>query len=278
MTTAFKMYIVLIATFGSAWLAGQDVRGGRTKSEASQPTVPADAKPIPVVVELFTSEGCSDCPPADVLLAQLNKTQPVTGVMIITLEQHVDYWDHQGWRDPFSSAKFTERQRLYAAAFHNASVYTPQMVVDGRAEFVGSHERKARQTIAESAKIPKTEISVSIVGDSPGAPEIPLQIHVAKLLGATGGDPAEIFLAITESGLHSDVARGENAGRKLDHLGVVRSLERIGTSEKNVDTGISVAMRAKVPKNWKRENLRAVVFIQEQRSRHILGATEIFLR
>src|ERR1700682_3291543 len=278
MKTAFKIYVVLIATFGCAWLAGQEVRLGRTKSEESQPTAQADAKAIPVVVELFTAEGCSDCPPADALLAQLNKAQPVAGVMIITLEQHVDYWDHQGWRDPFSSAQFTERQRLYSAVFHNASVYTPQMVVDGRAEFVGSNERKARQTIAQSAQIPKTEISVSIALDRPGALEIPLEIHVGKLFGATAGDPVEMFLAITESGLHSDVAQGENAGRKLDHFGVVRSLERVGTSKKKLDTGFSVETRANIPKNWKRENLRAVLFIQEHHSRHILGATEIFLR
>lgn len=284
MKAAFGVYFALIGTFGYACLDGSEVRGDRAKSEAAQATVQAEAnrtaeaKRAPVVVELFTSEGCSDCPPADALLAQLNKLQPVAGALVIALEQHVDYWDHQGWRDPFSSAKFTERQNSYAAVFHNASVYTPQMVVDGRAEFVGSHERKARQVIAESAKLPKTEVSATVAGAVAGASEIPLEIRVERLAGVTAGDRAEIFLAITESGLHSDVARGENAGRKLDHFGVVRSLERIGTGDRNMNTGFSVTARAKIASHWKRENLRAVLFIQERHSRHILGATEIPVR
>lgn len=276
MKTAFGAYIVLMAALGYASFDAQGVRA-RSKSQP-QAAIQADAKRTPVVVELFTSEGCSDCPPADALLAELSKAQPVAGAMVIALEQHVDYWDHQGWRDPFSSAKFTERQNSYATVFHNASIYTPQMVVDGRVEFVGSHDRKARQTIAESAKTAKTEISVRMAGDAADAPEIPLGVHVDKISGVTDGDAAEIFLAITESGLHSDIARGENAGRKLDHFGVVRSLERIGTKEKAWDTGFSVATRAKLASNWKRENLHAVVFIQERHSRHILGATEIALR
>lgn len=271
------VYFAFVGTLGLC-MDERTNRAIQLNREPAHSTVQTESKRTPVVVELFTSEGCSDCPPAEALLAQLNRMQPVAGARIIALEQHVDYWDQQGWRDPFSSSKFTDRQNSYAFLFHNASVYTPQMVVDGRAEFVGSRERQARQAIAESAKLPKTDMNVTIPEGAAGTSEIPIEIHIEKLFGAAAGDRADIFLAITESGLHSNVAHGENAGRKLDHIGVVRSLEKIGTGGKSVDTGFSVATHAKIASNWKRENLRAVVFVQERHSRHILGAAEIPLR
>src|ERR1700674_652964 len=94
----------------------------------------------PVVVELFTSEGCSSCPPADALLARLAEQQPVGNAEVIALEEHVDYWDHEGWIDPFSSGQWTQRQQLYASGFADHGVYTPELVVDGRSGFVGSRE------------------------------------------------------------------------------------------------------------------------------------------
>src|SRR6266478_7349583 len=113
---------------------------------------------VPVVLELFTSEGCSSCPPADALLARLEEQQPVAGAEIIALEEHVDYWDHQGWVDPFSSEQWTLRQQGYASTFSDHGVYTPELVVNGRTGFVGSREREARRNISEAASQPQSEV------------------------------------------------------------------------------------------------------------------------
>src|SRR5437660_2167157 len=118
--------------------------------------------PTPILVELFTSEGCSSCPPADALLRTLVETQPVAGAQVIGLGQHVDYWDRQGWRDRFSSAASTDRQQRYAHAFNIDSIYTPQMVVDGREELVGSDGTRAHRTIVNAAGSPHALVSITL--------------------------------------------------------------------------------------------------------------------
>nr|MBA2527451.1 DUF1223 domain-containing protein [Pyrinomonadaceae bacterium] len=120
--------------------------------------LPASAEAKPIIVELFTSEGCSSCPPADEVLARLEQSPPVPGVEVIALSQHVDYWNRLGWADPFSSPQFSDRQKGYAQAFRQPRIYTPQMVVDGRAEFVGSDARRAREEIAKAAREPKAQV------------------------------------------------------------------------------------------------------------------------
>lgn len=229
----------------------------------------------PVVVELFTSEGCSSCPPADALLARFDAKQPVAAAEVIALEQHVDYWNQLGWVDPFSSHERTRRQQEYADSFGNDSVYTPQMVVDGKVEFVGSREWQARQAILEAALQPKMPVDLTAEqnGASPG--KLVLTAHVPKLAGAPSNDSVEVYLAITESHLHSDVTRGENAGKALDHVGVVRELKRIGVADTEADPAFSRTDTITLGSGWKRENLRAVLFLQEKRSRRVIGAASI---
>ncbi|HST20285.1 MAG TPA: DUF1223 domain-containing protein, partial [Blastocatellia bacterium] len=122
----------------------------------------AEPASVVVLVELFTSEGCSSCPPADKLLTNLDQTQPIKGVQVIALSQHVDYWDQFGWKDPFSSADFSQRQLEYMKALHTKDVYTPQMIIDGQTEFVGSNLARAREAITKAASLPKASVSLAV--------------------------------------------------------------------------------------------------------------------
>ena len=223
----------------------------------------------PVIVELFTSEGCSSCPPADALLSQYVKSSPVPGVEVIALGEHVDYWNHGGWADPFSSALFSSRQSDYSNAFHLDSVYTPQMIVDGKAQFVGSDGDAAASAIRRAARMPKAKISVAKNGDGR------LAVHVGHLPASAQNDPAEVYLAVTEDGLSSSVGGGENAGRHLTHSAVVRELVPIGRiSGSTFDAAPAVTIKP----GWRRGHLHAVVFVQEQSSRRIVGAAETALQ
>src|SRR5437868_8864671 len=226
---------------------------------------------MPVIVELFTSEGCSSCPPADALLARYESQQPVANAQIIALEEHVDYWNELGWVDPFSGREWTNRQADYATSLGNGNPYTPQMVVDGRTEFVGSRESQARQAIARAAFEPKTRVSVGFQpGEKSGAGTV--QIVVDKLASSSPGDEPEIWLAITETDLHSDVTRGENAGRALGHASIARVLRKVGRAQGNADVAFSQSSPIKLDSRWKVANLHAVAFVQERKSRRILGA------
>ncbi len=226
------------------------------------------AQTNPVIVELFTSEGCSSCPPADALLSEYAKSSPIPGVEVIALGEHVDYWNHGGWADPFSAAKFTARQNDYSNAFHLDSVYTPQIVVDGKAQLVGSDDDAARAAIARAARLPKAQ--VTLAETAPGR----LSVSVGHLPASAASDPAEVYLAVTEDNLSSAVGGGENAGRHLSHSAVVRALVPIGaiTADK-----FAASPMITFKSGWRRGHLHAVVFVQERESRRIVGASEISL-
>jgi hypothetical protein len=240
---------------------------GRSAPAASQ-----IASPTPVVVELFTSEGCSSCPPADAILAKMESTQPFKGVQIIAMEEHVDYWNQQGWVDPFSSGEWTLRQQGYVAAFRQEGSYTPQMVVNGRAQLVGGRADEAAKAVqdAQSVRAVAVKLSASNAGN---ASEPNFAVSVGSFAHASPGDSAEVLLAIIESGLASQVSRGENAGRNLSHASVLRSLRRIGNADARSDSlSFQGDASLKLKPGWKRENLTAVVLVQERKSRRILGA------
>jgi len=244
----------------------------RPPAQAS-PRTPGAAR-TPVVVELFTSEGCSSCPPADALLARLAEEPLAGNVQLIALEEHVDYWNDLGWTDPFSSRDWTSRQYVYSGVLGNRNPYTPQMVVDGTVEFVGSHTQQARESILKAAGKTKTPVMLA-QGSTLGTGKGIFSAKVGKLEGSTKGDAAEVWLAVTETGLHSAVTRGENAGEDLHHAAVVRSMRKIGEAKAEGETSFAIDASVPLQKEWKRENLRAVLFVQEKKSRRILGAAEI---
>jgi hypothetical protein len=228
---------------------------------------PGDAPQV-VVVELFTSEGCSSCPPADTLLKELSEQQPFPGVQIVALEEHVDYWNNLGWMDPFSSNQFSQRQNDYAEAFRRDGVYTPQMIVDGQSEFIGSRSLSAREAIQKAADQPKLAMDLRLDGNSKADKSaLEIELHNPKAISLRDG--LELWVAITEKGLQSDVKAGENSGETLKHAAVVRSLHKADTLHEATDYKKQIELT--LDPKWKKENLAVVAFIAEKDTRKIVG-------
>ncbi len=222
----------------------------------------AESPRPPVLVELFTSEGCSSCPPADALLQQLDRQQVVPEVNVIVLSEHVDYWNHLGWADPWSSRSFSNRQEFYARLFGTSGPYTPQMVVDGAAEFIGSDVHAAMTAIRSASRKPKLPIRLSIEN----AGNMRLEIDAAD----PGKHKLDIYVAVAENSATSNVLRGENRGRTLRHVAIARDLRRVGTfAERNGYAGsIPIpAFTAPAPR-------RVIAFVQDAGSGGILGAAQ----
>jgi hypothetical protein len=236
----------------------------------------AAERPVPVIVELFTSEGCSSCPAADRLLSYLDHMQPVPGAQVVALEEHVDYWNQLGWTDPFSSPRYHARQNDYAVSFKVSDIYTPQMVVNGQAEFVGSDMSRAYHEIELAAEAATTSVGLS-ASANPRDPElVDLSVQVTTPKTVKWRD-SNVYLAVTENGLSTFVQRGENGGKRVRHSAVVRSFGVIGRVKPEGANGGQLVSTLRLPHEWKRENLRAVVFVQERDTYRITGASVINL-
>jgi len=217
-----------------------------------------DTAGTPVLVELFTPEGCSDCPPADALLERLDTSQPVAGAHLIVLSEHVDYWNDIGWRDPYSSHAYSERQSAYATRLGLSSVYTPQMVVDGKFEFVGSDERRAIMAVEREAKVDK--ISMSLSGAYLESASV-LALHLdAGQLPATASRPAAVLLGVADERHETHVTGGENGGRNLRHVAVLRSLRQVGSLDQA--NPFSQDVRIEIPR--RKGSIRLIAFAQDQ--------------
>jgi hypothetical protein len=225
-----------------------------------------DGSRTPVLIELFTSEGCSSCPPADALLEKLDRSQPVNGAELIVLSEHVDYWNDIGWKDPYSSHEYSERQSAYAAHFGRSGIYTPQMVVDGHSDLVGSDERGAIEAVENETRFVKVPLSLSGVHFENNNK---VSMHVeAGPLEAIGARSANLYLAIADESDVSQVSRGENAGRTLKHVAVLRSLVPVGTVNKADKVSKDITVNVS---NESRGRLRIVGIIQEQSAGRVLG-------
>ncbi|HWY99722.1 MAG TPA: DUF1223 domain-containing protein [Edaphobacter sp.] len=223
------------------------------------------ANRTPVLVELFTSEGCSSCPPADALLAKLDQAQPINGAEIIVLGEHVDYWDGQGWHDRFSSHQYTERQNEYCGRLHVDNSFTPQMIVDGTDQFVGNdgaHAVRAIQHAAETTKI-KLVLSQPVVDGQKVSASVATPPPAAT-------KKADLYAALVDPKDTTEVRGGENGGHRLQHVGVVRNLQRVG---KLKDLGAGpVSFSLNAPADAKPGEMRVVVFAQESGQGAVLGA------
>lgn len=214
---------------------------------------------VPVLAELFTSEGCESCPPADRLLAMWLDEQPIEGVLIVPLSEHVTYWDHQGWKDPFGAQQFTNRQLHYGLHFNLDSSYTPQVVVDGREQYIGSDRQSVERALRNAAKIVKPELKLAATQTGS---TLNLSASGPGLAVETNG---ELWFVITEDHIAVDVKRGENANRTLKHSGVVRVLKSAGDAAK------AGPMRVAIDRSWKKENLHAVAFVQSRKDQRVIS-------
>jgi hypothetical protein len=222
-------------------------------------------QPQPVLVELFTSEGCSSCPPADELLARLDASQFVHGARAIVLSEHVTYWDHLGWRDPYSLESVTRRQTRYGQLFRLDSIYTPQIVVDGATQLEGDDSAALKHAIAQAAATPKIDLTIQNAAWSGAA----VQFNVR---GAGNGSGASLIVVLAEDSAQSSVARGENAGRKLRHVAVVRALEEF--SEKALDGRKMQLTLPDTLQSAPNEAFRLIVFLADRNTGHVLAVAE----
>jgi hypothetical protein len=264
-----KRKIAVLLAFAGFLLASDSTfpSAARAQSLASAP------EHAVVVVELFTSEGCSTCPPADSLLLKLEEQQGIEGAEVIAIEEHVDYWNHDGWIDPFSSSEWTMRQQDYAATFKIDGVYTPQMVIDGREQFIGSRINQVSDAIRRNARRRKAKVAISQFAAA-GKPAREFQVTLSDLVDPPEGDVSEVWLLITEKGLRSHVNAGENAGKNLQHASVVRRMRKLGVAN-GKEARFSWHSTVKLKPSWNAQNLRAVALLQAHRSKQILGAASL---
>jgi hypothetical protein len=241
-----RLAAALVVATG-AYLAGANVISSAPAFADSDAAMP------PVVVELFTSQGCSSCPPAE---AFLNELADEDGV--IALELHVDYWDYIGWPDPFASPHITQRQRDYARELELRYVYTPQMVIDGRHNVVGSHRQQVRAAIGQATLRGKT-LAVDFSDEDGGMIVIPE--GPAPVGGAT------VWLAIYDDVHETEVERGENRGKMLKNRNVVRELEELA-----VWTGERLEIPVDLARVAALGRAGCAILVQQGRTGPIIGA------
>lgn len=235
--------------------------GGRATA-ASNPARTA------ILMELFTSEGCSSCPPVDRWVERLDAAQPVAGAQIIVLSEHVDYWDHDGWKDPFSSEAITDRQKAYVNNLGLSDVYTPQIILDGDTELRPANSRQTIEILAKAAGTPMIPVRLDAVTVSAGSSAVLTGRIEAD--GTAQKRNADIFVAVALDKTLTDVLAGENNGRKLENIAVMKEMVKVGKLEKGkrYDQPFSIRL-------WPSAdvaNLRVVAFVQESGQGKVLGA------
>lgn len=258
-----KRLLVYAALVLSGLWPGARSGNGQTPQAGVSAVPSADLHPI--LVELFTSEGCSSCPPADEFVQKLDTLQPVAGAQLIVLSEHVDYWDHEGWKDPSSSHALTERQGEYVRALKLSTAYTPQIILDGASEMRISDAQQVETLFQQAVAAPKISVRIVTVSVDQGV----LRTHI-ETDANTDGRNADVYVAVALDHLGSQVLRGENGGRHLTHVAVVQQIAKIG----KLQTGKNFAedARLKLKAGTSLNDIRVVAFVQAPGPGKLLGA------
>jgi hypothetical protein len=257
---------VFAVCFVVAFLAVCWVPGGQAwAADVSNPAAP-------VLVELFTSEGCSSCPPADALLQRMDSAQPIPGAQLIVLSEHVDYWDHDGWKDPYSLHFLDDRQSAYKDALKLGPEHTPQIIIDGSSELQGNDPEQLKQTFQRAVAAQKVPVRIeSLAVDAKTDAKTASVLHARiQIDGSSEKHNADIYVAVALDHAESQVVHGENSGRRLTHVAVVLILTKIGKLEKGKSFDQDVQLKLKVGTDP--SNLRVIAFVQSPGPREVLGA------
>ena len=238
-------------------------------SGTSLPASNATQASVPVLVELFTSEGCSSCPPADILLQRLDDNQPIPGTQLIVLSEHVTYWDQQGWKDPNSSSALTYRQSVYENSLGVREPYTPQLVVDGNQSVSLEKLKNLEDALNKAKGNAKIPVRISNVTVDP-SDAATLHAHIEADTN-TDKHSADVYLAVALNHVESQVLRGENGGKHLIHVAVVQQLNKVGKIPKGKSFAQDVQVKLKPNEDLK--SIRLVVFAQAPGQGKLLGAT-----
>ena len=242
-------------------------RGGRA-AQAGGAIDPDKSRPAtPVLIELFTSEGCSSCPPADIFLQKLD-AQPLPGAQLIVLSEHVTYWDHDGWKDPNSSAPLTDRQNSYEGALGEKTVFTPQVIVDGTQQMRLGNPQQIKDLLQKAAATPKVPIRIGEVTVDAGNPTT-LRAHLETDANFEKHN-ADVYVAVALDHVESQVLRGENGGKHLVHVAVVQELTKVGKLQKGKTFTQDIQLKLKPGIDPK--NVRLVALLQESGPGKVLGA------
>jgi hypothetical protein len=226
------------------------------------------APETPVLIELFTSEGCSSCPPADIFLQKLDTSQPISGAQLIVLSEHVTYWDHDGWKDPNSSPSLTDRQSSYESVLGEKTVFTPQLIVDGTQQMRLGNAQQIKDLLQKAATAPKVPIRIGEVTVDAGNPTA-LRAHIETDANFDKHN-ADVYVAVALDHVESQVLRGENGGRHLVHVAVVLELTKVGKLQKGKTFAQDVQLKLKPGTDPK--NVRLVAVVQESGPGKVLGA------
>ena len=250
----------------ATWLTVMAVRPGLLTAEPLTPLIPRPSSVV--IVELFTSEGCSSCPPADSLLRQVHLKETSAGQLIVGISEHVTYWNNLGWKDPYSSQVFTDRQSVYASRLSPDGPYTPQMVVDGREQFVGSDGETLERAVADAGR--RAHVDLRILSSTPSDSALDVRFAVSGSFSKA----LDIVAVLADDADRSHVLRGENNGRLLEHVSVARTLNVVATIR---DSG-EESFRLALPDGFQSGTAgghHLILFAQEPHQGAILGAATI---